>query len=64
MPATEGSALLLTIGEGARRLGLSERSLWNRVRAGEIPVVKLGRLRRIRTADLEAFVDGLPVAEP
>jgi predicted DNA-binding transcriptional regulator AlpA len=47
---------LLTIPDAADALGMSQRWMWDRLLAGDIPVVCLGRRRLIRPADLEAFV--------
>ena len=51
-----GDGNLFSIPHGAQRLGVSERWLWNEIRAGRLPVVALGRRRLIRPSDLEAFI--------
>ncbi len=51
--------LLLTVDECARRLGIGRSHTYVFVLRGEIPSVKLGRSRRIRTEDLDRFIDGL-----
>jgi excisionase family DNA binding protein len=48
---------LLTVPQAAECLDMSVRWTWERVRAGEIPCVALGRRRKIRRQDLEAFVE-------
>jgi len=54
----ESSPRLLTVDEVGLRLGVSRRSLWKWIRAGRIPVVRLGeRTVRIREADLVGFVE-------
>jgi excisionase family DNA binding protein len=51
------SGILLTAKEVAARLALSHRSLENwRLRGGGPPYVKLGKLIRYRTADVETWV--------
>jgi excisionase family DNA binding protein len=50
---------LLTVAEVAGRLRCSEPTVRRRIRAGEIPAVKLGRGRsaiRIDTAELEGWL--------
>jgi len=49
---------LLDITAVARYLGVSERTVYNRVRSGDLPAVKVGRLWRVRKADLEAWLGG------
>jgi excisionase family DNA binding protein len=41
--------------EGARRLGVSERTMRRLVAAGELPAVRAGRRVLLRTADLREF---------
>jgi len=47
---------LLTYCEAARRLGCSERTVWELVRRGELPAVKYLRNVRIDPRDLDAFI--------
>ncbi|MRS11725.1 MAG: helix-turn-helix domain-containing protein [Actinobacteria bacterium] len=47
---------LLSIETVARYLGVSERTVYNRVRAGDLPALKVGRLWRVRAADVEAWL--------
>lgn len=47
---------LLDIAAVADYLGVSERTVYNRVRSGELPALKVGRLWRVRVADLEAWL--------
>jgi len=51
--------LFLTYEEAADRLNVSERTVRNYARAGKLKVVSLGRARRIRPSDLEAFAASL-----
>lgn len=51
--------LLLTIEEAADRLRIKRSMLYQLVGTGELKSIKVGRLRRIRVRDLEAFVDRL-----
>jgi excisionase family DNA binding protein len=51
--------LLLTVGQAAGRLNLSERTGWNLVRTGRLPSVKIGKSRRVPATALERFVENL-----
>jgi excisionase family DNA binding protein len=52
--------LLLTFGEVAAQLGVSEEKVKSLVREGELPAVTVGvRSRRVRRADLLTYVQGL-----
>jgi excisionase family DNA binding protein len=48
-------AILLRMREAAELLAISERTLWSIVARKELPAVRVGRLVRIRRADLEAW---------
>lgn len=48
---------LLTLEEAASILSLSPRTLSRLLRRGEIPTVRIGRLVRIRTADIHSWVE-------
>jgi excisionase family DNA binding protein len=51
---------LMTAEEVAERLGgVSVKWVWAQTRAGKIPHVKLGRLRRYRPETIEAWLAGL-----
>ncbi|HZL06075.1 MAG TPA: helix-turn-helix domain-containing protein [Coriobacteriia bacterium] len=47
---------LLDIAAVAQYLGVSERTVYNKVRSGDLPAIKVGRLWRVRAADLEAWL--------
>lgn len=52
----EGKALL-TYRRAARRLGVSERTLWGLVKRGQLPAVKFGGVVRIDPVDLDRFIE-------
>lgn len=54
---------LLDIATVAEYLGVSERTVYNRVRSGELPAIKVGRLWRVRRSALEAWL-GVGEREP
>jgi excisionase family DNA binding protein len=47
---------LWDIARVASYLGVTERTVYNKVRGGELPAVKVGRLWRVRESDLEAWL--------
>lgn len=47
---------LWSITRVAEYLGVTERTVYNRVRSGELPAVKIGRLWRVRESDLSAWL--------
>ena len=56
---TAGERLLLTEPEAARLLSLSPRTLWGLAERGEVPSIKIGRAKRYRLSDLQAYVASL-----
>jgi len=50
---------LLRVPQVAERLGVSPKTVWRLVAAGEIESVKIGRARRIAPEDIAAYVAGL-----
>jgi len=55
-PASE--PLAVTYAEAARRLSISERTVWSMVRAGDLPSVRIGeRIVRIPLAGLQQYLD-------
>lgn len=47
---------LLTPHELSRLLAVGRTSAYNLLQSGEIPSLKIGRLRRVRLADVEEFI--------
>lgn len=50
---------LLTPEDVAAQLGCSRTYVYILLRSGQIPSLKLGKLRRVRPQDLKAFLDTL-----
>ena len=48
----------MTTAEVADRLGVSLRSVYRLIDTGQLPAYKIGRLIRLRTAEVEAFAAG------
>ncbi len=53
------TVLLLTVPQTAQRLGLGRSTVYEFIRSGALPSLRVGRLRRITAADLDAFVKKL-----
>ena len=51
-----GSQILIDVAEAARRLAIGRSHLYRFLESGELPSLLIGRCRRIRVADLDAFV--------
>lgn len=60
-PEPDDSRLLLDIAEVAERLGIAESSVARAIARGEIPVVHVGKRRKVRATDLRHYVDFLAV---
>jgi excisionase family DNA binding protein len=58
MPAT----MLLTVEETASELRIARRRVFEMIRDGRLPSVKIGRSRRVRSTDLATYVAKLAVA--
>jgi excisionase family DNA binding protein len=56
--------LLLKVPEVAARLSMSRGKVYELMRSGALPSVRIDRTRRIRTRDLEAFVGSLDGGGP
>lgn len=56
MPKAPITAQLLSEREGAKWLGVSPRTLWALRDAGEIPIVRVGRLVKYDLDDLRDYV--------
>jgi excisionase family DNA binding protein len=47
--------VLLTVNQVAMQLGLSKKTVWRWIAAGELPIHRLGRSVRVAEADLFTF---------
>jgi len=54
---SESDFSLLSRRLAAQRLGLSLRTLDNRLKGGQLPYVKLGHLVRFKPEDLTAYIE-------
>jgi excisionase family DNA binding protein len=59
--ATDEIAWMSTL-EAARRLGITPRTLYRFIDEGQLPAYKMGRVLRLKRADVDAFIDGARVA--
>lgn len=55
--------LLYTIAEVAKILKVTERTVYNYVKAGSIRAAKIGKHWRIKALDLKAFIESSIVSE-
>src|SRR5258708_26636621 len=53
-PASDGR-IALRVGEAAEAISVCRATFWRLMRAGEIPVVRIGGMKRIMRRDLEAW---------
>ena len=56
----EEERLTLTIGETAKLLGIGRQLAYDRVKTGEIPVIKIGRRLLVPRRALEKLLEGPP----
>lgn len=56
--------LLLTVEEAADQLSVCRTMMYALIRTGEVESVRIGRLRRVRPADLEAYAARLATSLP
>ncbi len=55
-PQTETTKRLLSADELARELGVGRTTAYSLLWSGTIPSMKVGRLRKVRREDLEAYL--------
>ena len=55
--------IALTIDKAVAESNLSRSEIYRRMATGELPSIKIGKRRLIRTADLEAFLAANAVAQ-
>jgi excisionase family DNA binding protein len=48
----------LSTQEAARRLGITTRTLYRFVDQGELPAYRMGRVIRLKAADVDSFIEG------
>ncbi|MBS1723117.1 MAG: helix-turn-helix domain-containing protein [Armatimonadetes bacterium] len=51
------SKILLTVNEVCHATGLGRSKVYEFVRSGQLPILKIGRSTRIRAEDLATFLD-------
>lgn len=47
----------LSTQEAARRLGVTARTLYRFIDVGELPAYRMGRVIRVKSEDIDAFID-------
>ena len=58
-----GRRLLVSPEEAASMLSVARSTVYVLIASGELPSVKIGKSRRLRVEDIEAFVDRLAGAQ-
>jgi excisionase family DNA binding protein len=58
-PREVGARLLLTVEEAADCLGVGRTYMFQLIGQGAVPSVRVGKLRRVKPEDLEAYVASL-----
>lgn len=61
---TDFRPLILTVEQAAKVLGVGRTLMYSLVMAGEVESVTIGRLRRVPTEALTAYVDRLRAGAP
>lgn len=56
-PPPQPDPFLVNPREAARRLSISERTLWSLTKTGQIPSLRIGKCVRYRLADLALWVE-------
>ena len=56
-PRTEETKKLLSAEELAQELGVGRTTAYALLWSGQIPSMKIGRLRKVRREDVQAFID-------
>ena len=56
----KGAAAILSMAEVCRELGMSKSWVYERVRSGQIPSIKLGGAIKIKRADLNEYIEKQP----
>ena len=59
---TISNRLLLRVSECAELTGLPRSTIYVLLASGQLPSIKIGRARRIRTQDLLAWIESKPAA--
>ena len=47
---------MLTVAETSKTLNCSEKTVWRRIEAGDLPVIRDGRLTRVHPNDLDRYI--------
>jgi excisionase family DNA binding protein len=60
----EVDRIAYSVVEAARIAGIGRTGLYQLIKDGAIPVVKIGKRTLVRRSDLESFMASLPVTRP
>ena len=59
MSDNTGPKLVYSVAEAATQLGIGRTLVYDLIRCGELPSIKIGERRLVARVDLEAYVEGL-----
>ena len=54
---TSNERLLISPKEAAKLMSISERTLWNLTATGQLPCVKIGKIKRYSVNDIREFIE-------
>ena len=57
-------AEVMTVSEVAQYLRVNPQTVYRKAKAGELPVVRIGRVIRFRKSELDAWLNGLNRTNP
>lgn len=57
-PKTNGDREVITVPEAAARLGISSWSYYERVKAGQVPFIRIGRSILVPVVQLNRLIEG------
>lgn len=65
MPTTESERKALrTVAESGEYISTSRRRIWELLRSGQLTAVRDGGVVKIRTDELDRYIESLPAYEP
>lgn len=59
-----GGDRLWTVAEVADHMRVSNMTVYRLIKAGDLPAIRVGKNYRIRSSDLEAYLDGAVAVRP
>lgn len=60
--SVEEQIVWLSTAEGAKRLGITQRTLYRFIDAGDLPAYRFGRVIRLKQTDIDSYIDRCRIA--